>query len=108
MLRIILAGIVGAAIYYVWGMAAWMVLPLHTSSMAGLPNQEAIATALQGQDLQTGVYMIPWSDNEDDWQDPESEFVQNHRAGPLATIYYTQEGSEPMPTNSSWAPGGNR
>ena len=99
MTRIILAGIVGAVIYFAWGMAAWMLLPLHTNSMAGLPNQNAISAALQNQNLQTGVYTIPWSDNESDWQDPESEFVQDHRAGPLATIYYRQEGSEPMPTN---------
>jgi hypothetical protein len=97
MTRIILAGIVGAVIYFVWGMAAWMVLPLHGPSLAGLPDQNAIRAAFQSQDLQTGVYVIPWSDNADDWQQPESEVNQMHRAGPLATIFYQQAGSELMP-----------
>jgi hypothetical protein len=98
MTRIILAGVVGAVIYFVWGMAAWMVIPLHTPTMAGLPDQNAIREALQSQDLQTGVYAIPWSVNDDDWQQPESEYNQNHRAGPLAMIIYHQDGSEVMPT----------
>lgn len=99
MSRIILAGLVGAVIYFVWGLAAWMVLPVHSNSIGGLPDQDAIATALQGQDLQTGVFVIPWSDVASDWQDPASEFVQKHQAGPLATIYYTPVGSEPMPAS---------
>jgi len=98
MTRILLAGVVGAVVYYIWGMAAWMLIPLHTPTLAGLPEQDAIRTALQSQDLQTGVYVIPWSDDESDWQEPESELSQNYRSGPLVSIYYRQDGSEPMPT----------
>lgn len=53
-------------IYFVWGMMAWMVVPLHTPTLAGLPNEVVITDALRGQSLETGVYVVPQSHNQDD------------------------------------------
>ena len=36
----------GAIVYYVWGMLAWMALPLHTPTIAGLPNEAEITNVL--------------------------------------------------------------
>lgn len=94
--RVILAAIVGAVIYYVWQMLAWMVLPIHGPTVAALPDENAVRALLTSQDLDTGVYIVPFGDGES-MADPESEFTKNHQAGPIFSIFYTAEGSEPMP-----------
>lgn len=96
MKQVAIAGIAGAVVYYTWGMAAWMVLPLHTPTIAGLPNEPAITDALTAQGLETGVYVVPWSSDAADMSDPNSTFMRNHVSGPIYSIYYQREGSVPM------------
>ncbi|GIW82346.1 MAG: hypothetical protein KatS3mg105_4153 [Gemmatales bacterium] len=96
MSRILIAGFLAAIVLFIWGMAAWMVVPLHTPTIAGLPNEAEITKLLKDQNLQTGVYLAPWSDNEADWSNPESAWMKNHLAGPLYSIYYQKEGAAPM------------
>lgn len=96
MKQILIGGLAGAIVYFVWGMLAWMLLPLHGPTIGGLPNEAEVTSTLKGAGLETGVYVIPWSDNEADWSDPESEFMRNHQSGPLYSIYYHQSGAEPM------------
>ena len=67
MKQVALAGIAGAVVFYVWGMLAWMAVPLHTATLAGLPNEAAVTEALKDQTLETGVYVVPYSSNPDDW-----------------------------------------
>jgi len=96
MLRILIATHVGAIVYFIWGMLAWMVLPLHMTSMHGLPEEAAVTAELKRQNLTTGVYTAPWSDNLEDWNDPNSEWMQRHKSGPIYSIYYESRGSSPM------------
>jgi hypothetical protein len=77
-------------------MVAWMALPLHTPTIAGLPDEAEVTASLTGQNLETGVYIIPWSDSPEDWANPESEYLKRHRSGPLFSIYYRREGGDPM------------
>ena len=96
MTRIIIAGVLGAIVYYIWGWIAWMAIPLHTPTMAGLVDDAAVTAVLKNQNLKTGVYQYPWPDNGENWQDPESDFAKKHQAGPLYSIYYQQTGAAPM------------
>ncbi|MDA1014541.1 MAG: hypothetical protein O3A00_08835 [Planctomycetota bacterium] len=95
--RIVIGGFAGAVVYFIWGNLVWMVLPLHTPTLSGLPNETAISEALKSQSLETSVYMVPWSDNEADWADPDSDWAKRHEAGPVYTIIYKKEGAVPMP-----------
>lgn len=96
MTRIITAGVVGAVVYYVWGMLAWMAVPLHTPTIHALPAEQTIIDALTAQNLESGVYVIPYSENPADMSDPESEFMKRHTAGPIFSIYYQKQGAAPM------------
>ena len=72
MTRIITAGVVGAGIYFVWGMMAWMGVPFHAPTIHALPAEQTIVDALTGQDLESGVYVAPYSwTNSADMSDPE-------------------------------------
>lgn len=99
MTRVMLAALAGAVVLYVWNMAAWMVLPLHTPTMSALKDESAVTEALRKQQLETGVFVAPWSDDEADWSNPESDFMKNHRRGPIYSLYYHAEGSEVMPVS---------
>lgn len=96
MKRIILAGLVGGVVYYVWGMAAWMWLGLHDETFQPLTEHSAITTVLKSRPLETGAYSVPYPSDPSELQDPESEFFQAHLAGPVYTIYYDREGGPPM------------
>lgn len=94
--RIITAGVVGAIIYFVWGMLAWMVLPLHGPTVAALPEERAVADSLKAQNLESGVYIVPNTTDPEAMSNPESEFTKNHLAGPIFSIFYRKEGATPM------------
>jgi hypothetical protein len=96
MARIITAAVAGAVVYFVWGMLAWMAVPLHTPTIQALPTEQAIVDALKAQGLETGVYVTPFASDSADMSDPESEFMKNHNTGPIFSIYYQKEGAIPM------------
>ncbi len=96
MARIGIAGLVGGIVYFVWGMLVWMVIPLHMPTISGLPDEARLTEVLKAQGLESGVYVAPWSDNEADWEDPESAFTKNHVSGPLYSVFYHRDGLPPM------------
>ena len=100
MKRIIVAGLVGGIVYFAWGMAAWMFLGLHKNTIQPLPDDASVTTALTSRALETGVYGSPYPADASAWQDPESDFMKAHLAGPIYTIYFEKSGSAPMGTDT--------
>ena len=94
--RIITAGVVGAIVYYVWGTLVWTVIPLHLPTMHGMPDEKAMVQAVTAQELETGVYTVPFAADPAEMSDPESSFSKSHTSGPIFTVFYQQEGSVPM------------
>ncbi len=96
MKRIIIAALPGAAVYFVWQMLTWMLIPIHGPTVAALPDEDTIRDALVEQDIESGVYIVPSGNDDEDMMDPESEFVKRHQAGPIFAIYFHKGGLEPM------------
>lgn len=102
MLRILLAGLAGAVVVFVWGMLVWMALPLHDQSVRRLPDEEAVAQALSEQELATGLYVLPSMPEHDADSSAEEaarvneQWMERHREGPVASIFYKRRGGEPM------------
>lgn len=96
MKQIIIAAFVGGAVYFVWQMLTWMMIPIHGPTVASLPDEEMIRDALVEQEIDSGVYIVPYGNDDENMMDPESEFVQRHRAGPIFSIFYHKGGLEPM------------
>jgi len=97
MVRILIAAAIAAVIYQAWLFSSWMVWNLHGGTLGPLPDAAPVTEALQRQDLADGVYVRPFTENSDEFGDPESEFTQQHLAGPIFTIYFQREGGPPMP-----------
>jgi len=59
MKKILLAGVVGGLLMFIWSAAAWMALPLHTSTIKAMANEDSVVAAMKtGMDKKT-VYMFP-------------------------------------------------
>lgn len=99
MARILVGAILAAVVVYVWNMASWMFLSLHDNTMSGFEEAEVVvAEALKGSGKQSGAYFVPGPPETNDMESPEyKDFEEKHRKGPVATIFYSAEGMEPMP-----------
>ena len=47
MKKILLAGLLGGIILYIWGAAAWVVIPLHKGSLHRMANEESVVAAMK-------------------------------------------------------------
>jgi len=99
MKRILLSAFAGAVVYFVWQMLTWMMIPLHGPTVSSLPDEAEVRDLLIEQNVDSGVYIVPFGNDDEDMMDPESEFYRRHREGPLFSIYYHRDGLEPMMTS---------
>ena len=103
MLRFLMAIVVGTLVFYGWGMAAWMALPIHDGTLHRLPNEAAIVQALQAADLKDGYYTYPYMPETagdvaaDEKKAAFDAFEKQHRAGPFVSVIYHAAGGPPMP-----------
>ncbi len=95
MMRVLLSALAGAIVYFIWQMLAWMMLPIHGPTISSLPNEAAVRDVLVQQNVDSGVYIVPFGTNEE-MADPDSEFMKRHQEGPIFAIYYHKSGLDPM------------
>jgi hypothetical protein len=62
-LKIILAGLVGGVVMFLWGFIAHMVLPLGEAGFKTLPHQDALLPAISAQLKEDGLYIFPWPES---------------------------------------------
>ncbi len=102
MKRILIAGVAGGIVLYIWGIVSFHFLPWH--AMGRLPGETAITQAMRAADVPAGVYRLPGRDREamQKMTEAEREKVQAewkaaHEQGPLAVIVYDAEGASTLP-----------
>jgi hypothetical protein len=87
------AGIVLAAVVmFFWGFLFWTVSPVPKQILRTAPDETALAQALSGLLKDSGVYILPGMSE----RQPESEYVNHAKAGPLAWVIFRREGTDPM------------
>ena len=58
--RIILAGVLGGIVMFIWTSIAHMVLPLGEAGIREIPNEQAVLAAMQANIGETsGLYVFP-------------------------------------------------
>lgn len=97
MKKILIAGIVGGLIVFVWGAVSHMV----TDSMGlkQLPNEDAALAALRESTKESGVYFVPGIDmSKDTTPEEEAAWDAKYQAGPsgLLVLYYPAPGEQAM------------
>ena len=66
MIRIIIAGFLGAVVLFIWGFISWAVLPFNSQTMLALPNEDTVLAALKAGNIESGLYRIPGEKNRND------------------------------------------
>lgn len=59
MKNVILAGIAGAVVLFIWSSISWMALPWHEKTLRGFKDETAVAAVLRANVDQSAVYLLP-------------------------------------------------
>jgi hypothetical protein len=88
--------IVGAAVYFIWGMVSWMVLPWHDKTIKPLPEEQLITDTLKIVVTEPGMYFFPSDRKADGAKIEEAAWSEKYKQGPVGVMAYSREGMEPM------------
>lgn len=105
MKKVIFAGIVGGVILWIWGFIAWVVLPLHLSTVTPIPNETEFVESLKRSLPAPGVYELPSMPRESAGQSPSeqesamADYMAKYEAGPTGMIFYDPAGRDPFMVN---------
>lgn len=97
-MRILIAGLIGGTLLWLWGAVAHMVLPIGEMGMKTAVGQEAAIAALQATAISgDGIYMIPGMSPEQ-WSDQQAreDFVAKYSGSPYALVVYRPGGNPGM------------
>ena len=103
MVRIVIAGLLGGAVLFIWGAVSWLWVPWH--QMGKLPQESIVQRALQSTGADSGVYWFPMMDPDEINESMSDEakgavreaYAIRHKDGPVGMLVYNDEGSDPMP-----------
>ena len=70
-MKVILAGILGAIVLFVWSAASWMVLPWHMKTIHTFNDEKSVVAIIQANATESGVYMLPMMDDKGTLKNPE-------------------------------------
>jgi hypothetical protein len=94
-MRVIVAGILGGLMMFLWGFAMHMFTPLGEMGMkgSGSPGEQAALTAMQSAMPAEGVYMLPWFSPETMNDEAKSKAAGEQMAvSPYAFVVYQPQG----------------
>lgn len=102
MKRILIAGVAGAIVLFVWSSISWMVIPWHR--MEKLPAEASIAQSFRSANVERGMYWLPAIDSSIDEAAltgaektaRDKAWQEAYKQGPIALIAYRPDGSSPL------------
>ncbi len=56
---ILLGGLLGGLLLFIWGAFSWMLLPWHTNTLKKFSNEDVVAVTLNAYAPEPGVYYLP-------------------------------------------------
>ena len=97
MKRILIGGIVGGIVVFLWGAISHMVLPTGKMGIRSIPNEAAVVGAMRASIQEPGFYFFPGMDMSRE-PTPEEEKAWNakYEAGPTGILVYQPTGSTPL------------
>lgn len=95
MSRILIAGLVGGVIVFVWGAFSHTVFPIGEMGLSTIPNEDAVIAALASNIREPGLYLYP-SEGMGGEMTPEQmkAMEQKYKTGPAGLLSYRPVGGE--------------
>ena len=92
-MRIVLAGVLGGIVMFIWGSIAHMATPLAYTGISQIGGEKVVLDAFkQGIGKKPGLYFFPWTDP----KDPKAmeKGIELAKTEPTGFIVYTPAGSD--------------
>ncbi|MBC7901598.1 MAG: hypothetical protein H7070_16270 [Saprospiraceae bacterium] len=95
-MRILIAGIAGGIVMFIWSAVAHMVLPIGEVGFRQMPNEAAVIAPLKNNINESGIYMVPGMDMQNATEAEQAAWAEKYKAGPRAFVIFHPMGAEPM------------
>ncbi len=93
--RVLLGGAVGGLLMFIWSAVAWIALPLHTSTVAAMANEDSVITAMKSGMDRKSVYMFPARQKSGD-QAATDVWKKKYNQGPVGIVIYNPAGASDL------------
>ncbi len=100
---LLIGGLVGGVVLFVWGAVSWMVLPWHNMTLNTFTNEDHVASVLNANTPNSGVYVYPGEAHEAGLSDDEQakaheRAMEKMKQGPFVFVSYNKGGVASMAT----------
>ncbi len=100
-MRILLGGVLGAVVLFVWSFLYWVVLSERLLPYNHMKDESAVVEVLVENLRETGVYWFPMPKHDLDATKEEKKaateaWQEKHQEGPLGTVIYITDGRKAM------------
>lgn len=87
-MKLLIAGVLGGIVIFLWGMVSWMVLPWHKDTINHFKDERSVAAVVTANISKSGMYIMPAG---------EMEGVEAHQANmPMIFASISLDGMKPM------------
>jgi hypothetical protein len=98
-MRILIAGIAGGIVLFMWGAFSHMVLPIGEIGIKTMPNEAQVIGAMKSSITEPGFYYFPGIEggHRGATEEQQAAWEAKFRSGPHGTLIYHPTGTDPMP-----------
>ena len=94
--KILVGGIAGGVVLFLWGAFSHVVLPLGEVGVRTIPDEATMMEAMRMSMTEPGFYLFPGEGAQGSAEE-QAVWRARHRQGPTGVIVYQPTGGEPMP-----------
>jgi hypothetical protein len=96
-MRILVAGIVGGIVMFMWGAVSHMVFGIGEMGFKTIPNEISVVSNLKSNITEPGMYFVPGLDlTRPQSAEEEAAWTEKYKEGPNAIIIYNPTGITPL------------
>jgi hypothetical protein len=94
--RVVLAGLAGGVVVFVWGAVAHMMLPLGEMGVRQLPSEDKVVGTMKDAIREPGFYFFPGIDRSKAAEAEQKAWEKKIKEGPTGVLIIHPEGGEAM------------
>jgi len=94
--KVVLWGILGGVLLFVWGAVSHMALGLYDTSIRSLPGEETLLPAMQTAITAPGFYFFPGIDEKTADEATKQKWMEKIKTGPTGILVYRPRGGEAL------------
>jgi len=97
MKRILLAGLVGGLVVFVWGAASHMLLPVGEMGLKSMPVNSPLPETMRANLADDGLYFFPGREvGRKQTEAEDAVWMTKYKMGPTGLLLYHRSGNSPM------------